>query len=204
MDIAGRGWRQERCVEGVQNSGTRLMTHACRHASHTSLATAHAAPGEKRLRRLLTRCQEWANPESRRTTVRPASLCRSGPPSPYLTCRIYHTQAELLDSDTVMGPVAAVLRGDANVGELRKARGRPSWQGCLVPSLYFSPVPAQLMSSLPRLGDTDAHDRPGTHVALQERHLVRRSLLPATPLPEPDTPRTVLTLLLLLLSATGC
>ena len=154
----------------AEHAAPGTLTHSCLPTSQTSLATARAASGEKRLRRLLTRCQEWANPESRRATVRPAS---HPPTQTYLTRRIYPPQAELLDSDAVMGPVAAVLRGDANVGELRKARGRPPWpwRSALPASRLSPPRPAHVCP--PCLGATDAHDRPGTHVAVQERHLVR-------------------------------
>ena len=87
---------------------------------------AGAKNGEKRLRRLLTRTSQWANSETRQSTVR--SIYPFLPFSPHaprgvpLTRLPRPAQAKALESAPRMDVLARVLRGEANCGDLRKAR----------------------------------------------------------------------------------
>ena len=89
---------------------------------------AGAKNGEKRLRRLLTRTSQWANSETRQSTVRataqplPFFPCQSHPSKAPLMRLPRPAQANALEAAPRMDVLARVLRGEANCGDLRKAR----------------------------------------------------------------------------------
>ena len=95
---------------------------------------AGAKNGEKRLRRLLTRTSQWANSETRQSTVRATAqplpfspwdspLAPQSPPSKAPLMRLPRpAQANALEAAPRMDVLARVLRGEANCGDLRKAR----------------------------------------------------------------------------------
>ena len=103
-----------------------------------------AKNGEKRLRRLLTRTSQWADAEARQATVRgPTATQRQDvhdaagpPPRAFFLCRrrspvAYRLQALKVEHVARMDVLARVLRGEANCGDLRKARTPRSRRGCM-------------------------------------------------------------------------